>query len=312
MDRLSVSPPLTLNNGGGGINIGLRLPAVPTPTAEMALVAVIGTETGGGRYKGSLMSGNSTGSTSTNFQFAATATQSATDGPVAQINPDGTMVNNALVINVLEPYVSGCHLLYCSGIPYYAWGRVMGQTSESTPRTIVYLQSWPFYPVIAKITGTYTSEAAGGIYYGRLVQGMFPTSSEFGYMTMLKNMSTSLPTSVETCWIANVWEQNVAAPGVGGLTHLLPVGTFVWGMFTGYPTLAATSPGNQTWGMVYTWSPAQAVALTLANTATGQTAGGTYTGNEENMLNNLKTDVVNLRSELSTLYNNLRNVGYTL
>jgi hypothetical protein len=311
LDRLSVSPPLTMSSAGGGINIGMRPAAAPA--APLVLVVINGTETGGGRYTGSILTGNSTGSTSTNFQLAATPTQSTTDGPVAPTS-GGSPVNNALIINVLEPYVSGLHMLYASTVPYYAWGEVMGQTTESTPRTIVYLQSWPCFPVMAKITGTFNSENSGGIYYGRIVQGQFASNSSSGYEAEFKNWAVNFITSVETCWISNAWEQNIATSGVAsaGTTHLLPVGTIVPGILTGYPTGAATSPGNQTWAMVYTWYPAQAAALTLSSQATAQTANPTYSSNEQTMLNNLKTDVTNLRSEISTLYNNLKNAGYTL
>ena len=121
-------------------------------------------------------------------------------------------------------------------------------------------------------------------------------------------------TSVETCWISNAWEQNIATPGVAGAgtAHLLPVGTIVPGILTGYPTGAATSPNNQTWAMVYTWSPAQAAAVTVSSQATVQSANTSYSTNEQTMLNNLKTDVTNLRSEVLSLYNNLKNAGYTL
>src|SRR5580658_11153947 len=67
LDKLSVTAPLTLSRSGGGTSIGIHLPAAPQ--SDMTLVAIIGTETGGGRYKGSILSGDSTGNTSNNFQL---------------------------------------------------------------------------------------------------------------------------------------------------------------------------------------------------------------------------------------------------
>ena len=63
---------------------------------------------------------------------------------------------------------------------------------------------------------------------------------------------------------------------------------------------------------MYCWYPVQCPALTIANVATVQSANTTYSTNEQTMLNNLKTDVTNIHSELLQLYNNLKNAGYSL
>ena len=70
LDRLSVMPPLFMTGGASGTTIGFQ----STP-AELALVAVIGTETGGGRYQGSILYGTSTGNTSNNFQLQSQTNQ---------------------------------------------------------------------------------------------------------------------------------------------------------------------------------------------------------------------------------------------
>ncbi|MGD0542726.1 MAG: hypothetical protein ABSB33_14520, partial [Tepidisphaeraceae bacterium] len=139
LDRMAVMPPLFMTSGGSGSTIGLRL-----SPAELVLVAIIGAETGGGRYQGSILYGNSTGNTSNNFQLQAQTNQSATDGPEPLTNSNQTLVKNALVINLMEPNVGGSHILWGNTADMiYAVGRVMGFTSETTPRTIVYIETWP-------------------------------------------------------------------------------------------------------------------------------------------------------------------------
>jgi hypothetical protein len=309
LDRLAVMPPLYMTSGASGATIGFQ----PTP-AELVLVAIVGTETGGGKYKGSILYGNSTGSASTNFQLQSQANQSATDGPAALTQSSGELVNNALVINLNEPYVNGTHVLWGDVAEmYYAIGRVMGYTPESTPRTIVYIENWPVYPVIAKITGIYQA-TYGGVYYGRIAQGQFASGSNFGYGALLGNLSSSFLPSVDNCWITNNWEQTYSV----NQRNELSIGQFVCGLTAGYPQYSAITSGNSSatnvWFQVYTWSPPQSAALThgVQNVVTTEIANSTYAINEQTMLNNLKTDVTNLQAALSNLYANLKTAGYSL
>jgi hypothetical protein len=286
MDKWIVKPPLNLQQTPAGNLLSMS----PIGGDELALVMIIGIETGGGRYQGSILSGNSTGSTSNNFQLQATLTNLYTDGPVA--TGGGDPVNNALVINMLEPYVSGSHLLYNPDSYYYAYGKVMGKTSESTPRTIVYLQNWPVMPVVAQITGAH-SETYGGVYRGEIVRGQFPNQNS-AWNTPFTSEAPAGITGTENCWITNIWEQ-VYMPTSGG--NALAVGTFVMGIMCGFP--AGAQPGgtltDDTWYMVYTMTPARSAAVTI-NTLTGVTS----------------TDLNNLYVELNALYNNLRAAGYSL
>jgi hypothetical protein len=50
---------------------------------------------------------------------------------------------------------------------------------------------------------------------------------------------------------------------------------------------------------------ARQAAVSVANVVTTQTAGASYTSNEQTMLNNLKTDVTNLQAKLSELVTKL-------
>ncbi|HEX4056225.1 MAG TPA: hypothetical protein VHX86_18345 [Tepidisphaeraceae bacterium] len=309
LDRLAVMPPLFMTGGGSGTTIGLR----STP-AELALVAIIGTETGGGRYQGSILYGNSTGNTSNNFQLQAQTNQSATDGPAPQTNSDGSLVNNALVINLMEPYVNGTHLLWGNtAFMMYAVGRVMGFTSETNPRTIVYVDNTPLFPVIAKITGTYES-TYGGVYYGRTVEGQFATGSNFGYAFPLSSLNPAFLPTVDNCWITNQWEQTYGAASRNSLAE----GTYVWGFVVGFPQYSIITSGNTSatniWYQMYTWFPPQSATLVhpVQNLTTSQTANSTYAINEQTMLNNLKTDVTNIQAALSNLYANLKAAGYSL
>ena len=76
LDRLSVMPPLFMTGGASGTTIGFQA----TP-AELVLVGIIGTETGGGRYQGSILYGNSTGNTSNNFQLQSQPIRRQRMGP---------------------------------------------------------------------------------------------------------------------------------------------------------------------------------------------------------------------------------------
>jgi hypothetical protein len=309
LDRLSVMPPLFMTGGASGTTIGFQ----STP-AELVLVAIIGAETGGGRYQGSILYGASTGNTSNNFQLQSQTNQSATDGPAPLTASNGSFVNNALVINLNEPFVNGSHILYGQTAElFYVIGRVMGYTSESTPRTIVYVQNWPICPVIAKITGIYQS-TLGGVYYGRIVQGQFVSGSNFGYNFQLSSLNPAYLPTVDNCWITNNWEQTVGTQAHNALT----VGQYIWGFMVGFPQYSAITSGNSdsnnVWYQVYTWYPIQAAALThpIQNITTGQNADSTYGINEQNMLDNLKTDVTNIQASLSNLYANLKSAGYSL
>jgi hypothetical protein len=309
LDRLSVMPPLYMTGGASGTTIGFQ----STPQ-EMVLVAIIGTETGGGRYQGSILYGNSTGNTSNNFQLQSQVAQTATDGPAPITATNGAPVNNALVINLNEPYVNGTHVLYANTAEmFYVIGTVMGYTAETTPRTIVYVQNWPIVPVIAKITGTVQSNLTG-VYYGRIVQGQFVNGSNFGYNFQLSTLNSAFLPSVDDCWITNNWEQTYSSQAHTALS----VGQYIWGFACGYPQYSAITSGNSNsnnvWYQVYTWFPVQAATLThtIQNITTGETANSTYGLNEQSMLDNLKTDVTNIQASLSNLYANLKAAGFSL
>lgn len=294
---------------------------------EMVLVAIIGidqgtADTSGGYYQGSILFGGSNGGagdfTGTNppgtynFQLLGSQTQNQTDGPAPRQNTDSTYVNNALVINLPEQFVNGSHMLYPNNSTYYCvLGRKMGMTKEANPRTIVYVDSWPVKPVIAKITGQYQS-TPGGVYYGRIVQGQFVNGSNFGYSFALNSLSSEYLPSVDTCWITNNWEQTYGTPNHDALA----VGTYVWGLMVGFPaySVADGTSSYDTWYQVYTWFPPQSATLThtIQNLETTQTAGTSYTSNEQTMLNNLKTDLSNIQAALANLYSNLKAAGYSL
>jgi hypothetical protein len=189
----------------------------------------------------------------------------------------------------------------------------MGYTAETTPRAVVYVQNWPIFPVIAKITGTFSS-TLGGVYYGRLTQGQFVNDSNFGYDFLLSSLSSSYIASNDNCWITNNWEQTYSSPAHNGLS----VGQFVWGFVAGFPQFSVVTSGNSNinnvWYQVYTWFPLQSASLThsIQNLVTTQSANSAYSINEQTMLNNLKTDVSNLQASLSNLYANLKVAGYSL
>jgi hypothetical protein len=316
LDKLAVTWPLSISRGAGGTSIGINLPQ-STPTQQMTLVAILGyaasggyAATGSGKYHGSILSGNDTAPATQNFQLQPGSVQSATDGPAFQTGSGSQPVNNALVINMPEQYVPSSHVLYQSqGYLTYAFGQIMGQTSESPPRTIVYVDGWPLRPVIAKISGPVLL-SVGGVYYGRIAQGQFASNSN-SYTTLMSNYAnTDLP-STDTCWIVNNWEQvNIANSGHNALN----TGSYVWGLMSGFPVGAY--PGgvsnNNTWYMVYTWMPPMASPTTIQNLVTTQSANSSYSTNEQTMLENLKADVTNLRSELNSLYGNLKSAGYSL
>jgi hypothetical protein len=309
LDRIAVMPPLFMTSGGSGSTIGLNL-----SPAELVLVAIIGTETGGGKYQGSIFYGKSTGNTSNIFQLQPQTNQSATDGPAPLTMSSGALVNNALVINLMEPNVGGSHILWGNTADLiYAVGRIMGYTSETVPRTIVYIENWPLMPVIAKVTGAYEA-SYGGVYYGRIVQGQFASASNFGYSFPLSSLNPAFLPSIENCWITNNWEQTYGTLG----RNALSTGQYVWGLMAGMPQYSiitsTNADVNNIWYQVYTWFPPQSAALThgIQNLVTTQTANSTYAINEQTMLNNLKTDVSNIQASLSNLYANLKAAGYSL
>jgi hypothetical protein len=312
LSRLSVQPPLTLTDGPAGATLGIN-----RPPGETVLVAVLNTETGGGRYQGSILYGPSTGSTSTNFQLiqevSGTGAQTATDGPAYWIDTTDDQhapVINALVINVMEPYVGGTHVLFAgtSSTPLYTLGKVMGYTAESPPRTIVYVEAWPMVPVIAKIT---TVESPNqGVYGGRIVQGQFCSGNNFGEIFPINLLDPSdLPTA-DNCWINNTWEQ-VNGSKVG----LLTAGTFVFGVTAGFPAALVSGTTIAAYYQVYCWLPPQSPALTSPlqpiQTIGSEIAGAAYGANEQTLLNNVKTDIINLYNTFNNYYTNMRLAGYS-
>jgi len=66
LDRMAVMPPLFMTSGGSGSTIGLNL-----SPAELVLVAIIGAETGGGKYQGSIFYGKKHGQYVQHFSVAA-------------------------------------------------------------------------------------------------------------------------------------------------------------------------------------------------------------------------------------------------
>jgi hypothetical protein len=315
LDSWSVAPPLQLVRDGAGNHLSSR-----GGPFGLALVQIIGTESGGGRYKGTLLSGLSTGSTSTNFQLRPSLTQSATDGPVAQTGSGG-YANNALVINILEQFV-GSHMLWApegqlsppSGWgAFFAFGRIMGQTNENPSRTIVYIEGWPMAPIWAKIT----VQASNGQYNGRIFPGHVADyltqagpiySNSSGDNSYLE---VNLP-STDNCWINNAFEQRAQL-----LTCQLPVGVYVPGFIVGF----TNQPGSAApWYAVWTMTPPYASDLAdqpQALQCASYTAGSmptesalTYGVNEQHMLNAIKADIENLYATLVDLYQNLKNAGY--
>ena len=222
-------------------------------------------------------------------------------------------MNNALVVNLLEQCVQGSHLLYNSTpgafeFQQFVFGRVMGRTKETNPRTIVYVGMGPHIPVMAKITGSYTDPYSiyGGTYTGRIVEGI-PLGSTF-----LPNLgyNSGLP-SQDNCFITNYWEQLYTPSEASGGARLLVTNTFVLGVLWGYH---GSSSGNDIWYDVQTFTPPQSIALThpVQSIVTTQTAGSSYAINEQTMMNNLKTDVTNLQLALNDWYTKMKTAGYTL
>lgn len=315
LDSWSVAPPLQLIRDGAGNHLSTR------SVGDQALVQIIGTETGGGRYKGTLLIGQSTGSTSTNFQLRPSLTQSATDGPVAQTNSGG-YVNNALVINVLEQFVPNSHMLWApqgqlfppsSWGAFFAFGRIMGQTNEDPSRTIVYVEGWPMAPVWVKITvhstnGQYTGRIFPGHVADYLAQAGPIYSNSGGNNSYLE---LNVP-SADNCWINNGWEQRAQLS-----VCQLPVGVYVPGFIVGFSNQAGSSAP---WYAVWTMTPPFAADLAeqpVPPASAFYTAGSqpsetpqTFGINEINMMNAIKSDIEGLYATLNDLYLNLKNAGY--
>jgi hypothetical protein len=318
LDSWSVAPPLHLIRDAAGNHLSTR------SSAEQVLVGIIGVESGGGRYQGTILSGQSTGSTSTNFQLRSSETQSATDGPIAQIQ-SGNFVNNALVINVLEQYVGNSHILWAptgqTSPPsdwgaFFAFGRIMGQTNENPARTIVYIEGWPMAPIWAKIT----AQGSAGTYQGRIFPGHiadYMTDAGPIYTTSGGSSSIiegNLP-SADNCWINNAFEQRA---GLG--TCQLPVGVYVPGYIVGFSDQNQVGNSATPWYAVWTMTPPYAsdIAHQVQPTeVTAYTAGDDpgestlpFGINEVDMLNAAKADIANLYASLNNLYNNLKGAGY--
>ncbi|MGA2584763.1 MAG: hypothetical protein ABSG31_15915 [Tepidisphaeraceae bacterium] len=313
LDKWTVQPPLNLQQTPAG-----NLLSMAPSSSELVLVAILGTETGGGYYHGSILYGSSnggTGGTNTNspatynFQLEYTTGQTQTDGPVWQTASGGGAVNNALIVNLPEQFVAS-HKLYYSGqgLFTYAVGRVMGKTSESTPRTIVYIDEWPIRPVICKITSAY-SQTIGGTYEGEIVAGPFASSSNT-FNFPLQDIAPNGIIGTSDCWITNVWEQ---ANVVNSAANQIANGTFVPGLLCGWPL--GTGTGSGVWYQVYTWYPIQAAtpgASLATQLTTGMAAGTAYTPNEQLMLNRLVSDMTNVHTFIASFYANMKHAGYTL
>ena len=319
-----------VNNTATSISIGDdgTQPDMWPHVGELALVQIIGTETGGGYYKGTLMRGLSNGGNggaggtiaSKNFQLRPSLTQSATDGPLATTNYG--YVNNALVINVLEQFVPGSHMLWApqgqlsppSGWgAFFAFGRIMGQTSEDPSRTIVYIEGWPMAPVWAKITvhstnGQYTGRIFPGHVADYLAQAGPIYSNSGGNNSYLE---LNVP-SADNCWINNGWEQRAQLP-----LCQLPVGVYVPGFIVGFSNQAGSAAP---WYAVWTMTPPFVSDLAdqpVAPSSPYYTAGAvptetpeTFGINEIHMLNAAASDIANLYVTLNDLYQNLKKAGY--
>ncbi|MDP9175542.1 MAG: hypothetical protein M3O30_17000 [Planctomycetota bacterium] len=311
LDKWTVKPPLNFQQTPAG-----NLLAVAPSPAETVLVAIIGAETGGGRYQGSILYGPSTGAATDTFQLDATLSQAAFDGPVPKTDSHG-LINNALVMNMWEPYGADSHMLYNQESAHliYALGRIEGSTNENPPRTRVYIENWPQHPVIVKITKDHTSTlpegGTGGVYLGQILQGRLDAVTYFSAVLPAVAAVTDVLPANDNCWVVNNWEQNYVYPGgaTAGET-VLPVGTIIWGFASGWYLQGSS---NKSFRVVHTWFPPQMPLLspTIQFIQTTNTAGGTYSGAEELMLNSLKTDVTNLRASLLQLYTNLKNAGYS-
>lgn len=336
MDKWTVKPPLNLQQTPAG-----NLLALGQLARETVVVAIIGIESGGGYYKGSILQGTSNGgnggSTSNapatyNFQLFAMPNQSQLDGPKVILNSSGEPTNNALVVNMLEQFVPNSHVLASENVatyPPYCIGKVMGQTSEATPRTIVYIEDWPVRPCLAKISGVYEN-VPGGTYYGRILDGNFVTGTNAQGFTLAEEAGSVPDGGYDTCWIVNNWEQLYCiAPGQ------LPVGTIVPGITCGWPYGAwngsTQTPVSTPWYMVYCWYPRQGASPstsapgvtpitpldTYLATPGGSlsyhdTAGTSYTHNEQLMLGDLRTDIGVLWNFVYNFYENMKAAGFTL
>ncbi|MDP9175609.1 MAG: hypothetical protein M3O30_17335 [Planctomycetota bacterium] len=308
-----------VHNSHGSITIGHTdtAPDVPPPSIqETVLVEIIGKEASGpGRYQGSIVYGNSTGNNSNTFQIDATTFQSAVDGPVPKINGGGN-INNALVMNLAEMYIPDSHQLWNLESAHNAFvqGRIVGYTSENPPRACVYVDAWGTKPCLVKITKDHTNTlpegGTGGVYQGKILAWCLDAVTYFSAVLPAVAAVPDVLPSTENCWILNHWEQTYVYPsGATAGETVLPLNSIIFGFASGNYQQSTEQPLRT----VYTFTPPQMPVLSpaIAFIQTSGTAGGTYTGGEELMLNSLKTDVTNLRASLLALYTNLKNAGYS-
>ncbi len=139
----------TAINGPGGIQIGMPLPVASPlngpevnetqklPRPLIVVVQIIGIATGGGKYNGTIIWGNSCAIASENLAM-----------PEAMIS---TGNNNALILNLAENGLGDVHTLIWSATnsqgaaqaQTYVLGRIVGYTTETVPRAIVIVSVAP-------------------------------------------------------------------------------------------------------------------------------------------------------------------------
>jgi hypothetical protein len=108
--------------------------------------------------------------------------------------------------------------------------------------------------------------------------------------------------------VGNIWQNGKSASA-------LTAGTIVVAFIVGYgggPIPSVSGQAANTYNYVaftFTVCPAAPPSLTPLAIGTTQTALGTYSSNEQTMLNNLKQDVNNLHDALAALYTTLVNAG---
>jgi hypothetical protein len=185
----------------------------------------------------------------------------------------------------------------------YVQGRVVGMTDEDTPRKIVYVDALSCRPMIAKITATEESGEYGW-YYGKIAPGLF------GQESITSGGPPGIPAvlpDTDNCWIGNLWQN-------GKTTGALAAGTIVAGFLVGYGggPIPGTGQAANSWNYVlftFTVCPANAPSTSVLSIVTTESALGTYTSNEQTMLNNLREDVNNLHDALAALHTTLVNAG---
>jgi len=327
-----------VNNTATSISIGNdgTQPDVWPTQGQMVLVGILGfnfttNPYGSGKYDGTILKGLSSGNLTNPFQLQSqcfvipgggggsdpTVTP---DGPKPIINSTtGKFVNNALVINLIEQYVSGSnsdfplHTLAVNpwnGNPSpevlpitYVMGMVMGQTNENPSRTIVYVQAPPTWSIMVTILGQPSGYGAGtGMYYGEMVQ----TGPTVGYSFTGPPTGVGYYTTVGGgagyCWVTNLWEvMNGASSSGPTLVNESAGNRCVPGLVVGWAPCAdptGSSIKAQPWPIVMVNMPLLAKAPTPS--LTGLSAGTSYTTNEQTMINGL-----------ANFYKQMQNAGYT-